>query len=259
MRAGPAAVCEGEVRHRRARPTEHAFRYRSSQIWIDPDRPEELFDRSLLWSDRRPAVVRFRADDYGHRGSTEPLGEQARSDLESLLGRRPLGAVRMLSQARRWGWLFNPITIFVVWDAQPDQPVGAVLEVTNTPWKERHRYPIALTLDGGRFVARFPKQLHVSPFLDEDHHYLLRLDDRDDRVRLALDVEDGDGGTVLETFLDVERRKATAGSLAWSALTMFAPTHRVSLGIHVQAARLWLKGVPFVPHPRSRRTPERVS
>ncbi|MEJ7799840.1 MAG: DUF1365 family protein, partial [Ilumatobacter sp.] len=59
---------------------------------------------------------------------------------------------------------------------------------------------------------------------------------------------------ILHTNLVVTRVLATRRALARSLWTSFAPTHRVSLGIHVQAARLWMKRVPFVPHPSRRST-----
>jgi cyclopropane fatty-acyl-phospholipid synthase-like methyltransferase len=161
----------------------------------------------------------------------------------------------MLTQVRRWGWLFNPITVFVVWDDDPDRPVGAVLEVTNTPWKERHRYPIALSVpDGdGWMTARVDKELHVSPFLDEDFTYDVRLRGAGDEVELELDViPDGGDAPTLLTALHLRRRTATRAALGAELRSNLLPTHRVSAGIHVQAARLWRKGVTFVTHPAKR-------
>ena len=60
--------------------------------------------------------------------------------------RRPLGPVRTLTQVRTWGYLFNPITVTTggprgrARRAAP--PDVVVLEVTNTPWKERHWYVV---------------------------------------------------------------------------------------------------------------------
>ncbi len=268
MRAGPPAVCPGRVWHRRTTPREHEFVYTTSHVWIDPDRPDTLCDLHPRWSTNRPDVVRFRAADYGRPDAdpaVESLADQARHDLTPVLGRTPEGPVRMVSQLRRWGWLFNPLSVFVVWDAGDevaDRPVGAVLEVTNTPWNERHRYPLALTADvdgdvdgdgQGAWTATFAKALHVSPFLTLDHEYRLRLADRDDRVEVAIDVVDGDGAVVLATALSAERLTADRATVAAATWRPILPTHRVSLGIHVQAARLWRRGVPFVPHPNRHR------
>lgn len=253
MTPGPPALCEGTVVHRRSETAEHQFTYPISQVWIDPDRPADLCDLHPAWSARRPSPVRFRRKDYGAQ-PTGSLVEAARTDVSSLLGRSVEGPVRMLTQLRRWGWLFNPITVFLVWDSETSEgpqhpPVGAVLEVTNTPWKERHRYPLALRADGTSLRADFDKSLHVSPFLDMDYRYDLRIADRDDRVAIDIDVVDQDDQVAVHTALRTQRVPADRAVLGASLRTTPLPTHRVSAGIHAQAARLWRKGVPFVSHP----------
>jgi uncharacterized protein len=264
VRAGPPAVCVGDVHHRRSTPVVHEFTDAVRYVWVDPDRPDQLTRHHWAWSSKRPAPMRFRTRDYGRLGSAgapTSLADQARDDLAPALGHRPDGEVRMLSQIRHLGWLFNPITVFVVWDADPDVPVGAVLEVTNTPWKERHRYPIALEPCDGTYVARFAKELHVSPFLDEDFDYLLAIDDRDDRIVVCLDVVAGGGDDepiepTVSTRLDVARAPADRGALAAALRAVPLSTQRVSAGIHTQALALWRKRVPFVAHPDKRTTTE---
>jgi DUF1365 family protein len=251
VRAGAASLCPGQVWHRRLRPTTHEFLYPVRQVWIDPDRPDELFGRSSLWSSNRPRPVRFRTSDYGDERPLS-LAEQARTDLSSALGHYPVGAVRMLSQPRRWGWLFNPITLFFVWDDDPDRPVGVVLEVTNTPWKERHRYGLLLEADVDGWQAEFNKELHVSPFLSSDVAYRLKVTEpTTTTLAVNIDVIDDEGESIVQTALTVERRPASKSALSREALRLSAPTHRVTLGIHLQAARLILKRVPFVPHPKN--------
>ncbi|MFW2335201.1 DUF1365 family protein, partial [Ilumatobacter sp.] len=258
MRAGGAAVCAGAVTHRRAGPATHEFRYPISYVWIDPDDPEGLCAAHPLWSATRPAPARFRREDYGDERSGS-LSESARTDLAQLLGWRPEGEVRMLTQVRRWGWLFNPITVYVVWHVDPDLPVGVVLEVTNTPWKERHRYPVSLAAPDSRGwqSARTDKQLHVSPFLDEEYRYDVRLRGDGEAIDLHIDVARPDDETpTVRTAMRVTRRAPTWAALTDAMRTNPFPTHRVSLGIHIEAFRLWMKRVPFVSHP-SKRTRDR--
>lgn len=261
MRPGVPAVCIGHVFHRRLEPIVHEFGDPVSYVWLDPDAPEELCRHHPLWSARHPAPAHFRSRDYGD-GSTQSLAAQVREQLERAIGRRPDGPIRMLSQVRRWGWLFNPITLYVAWDAEGRSPVGAVLEVTNTPWKQRHRYAIELVLAGSadcdqpRFTARVSKVLHVSPFLDEEFDYVIALWGSDDNATLGFAVDVVSPGTdhvVVTTGLNLDRRPANRRSLGEALTRNIAPTHRVSAAIHAQAARLWMKRVPFVPHPRMRR------
>ena len=254
MRAGGPAVCAGTVVHRRHRPAVNEFAAPLSQVWIDPDAPEALCDLHPLWSAERPAPARFRRADYGD-AATGSLADEVRSALAPVLGGAPTGDIRMLTQLRRWGWLFNPITVYVAWDTDPDVPVGAVLEVTNTPWKERHRYPVALTRPeaSGWMTATTNKHLHVSPFLDEAFRYDIRLRGSIGQIELDIDVvPDGGDEPTLETAMSVDRRDATRASLGATLRTNPFPTHRVSAGIHAQALRLWRKRVPFVPHPSKR-------
>jgi predicted NAD/FAD-binding protein/DUF1365 family protein len=250
---GPA-VCDGTVFHRRAHPARHEFRYGVSYVWLDPDDPAGLTGAHPLWSHRRPAPARFRRRDYGMQ-QTGSLTEAVRDTLAPVLGRRPVGPIRMLTQVRRWGWLFNPITVYVAWDDPDDDPVGAVLEVTNTPWKERRHYPVPLARAGEWLVADTAKELHVSPFLDEDHHYSIRLRGTTGRLHLRIDVvPTGADRPILETGISVGRADADRPALRRALFRRFVSTHRVSLGIHWQALRLWLRRVPFVAHPSKRAT-----
>lgn len=308
MRPGPPAVCPGTVMHHRLAAADHRFTYPVTHVWIDPDNPDELFGAHPLWSSHRPAPVRFRRRDYLD-GTDTPLGHAVRQALTPAVGHRPAGPLRMLTQPRTWGWLFNPITIYLAWDSPPDDtppdgpgpggaadgPVAALLEVTNTPWKERHLYPVALTpTEGGeRYEATFDKTLHVSPFLDEDHRYHLTVAAAPGRARpgrhsaerrltVTLDVlaPDGtgppvrriqgaggvestdnslEGRVVLTTRLVIDQYPVERALLTQALRHNPLPTHRVSFGIHHQAWQLWRRGVPFVPHPRRRATTPAVT
>lgn len=250
MIPGPPALCEGTVVHARHETADHRFRYPVSQVWLDPDRPDELCHHHWAWSAGRPSLVRFRAQDYGIDGDSRSLADQTRAQASDALDRDVAGPVRMITQVRRWGWLFNPITIFLVWDDPTMPPVAAVLEVTNTPWKERHRYPIELRVADGKLRSVFDKALHVSPFLGMDYRYEFAIVDCDDRVAVDIDVVDREGAVAVHTALRTGREPANRQNLAASLRSTPLPTHRVSAGIHAQAARLWRKGVPFVPHPK---------
>ena len=132
------AIYEGTVRHRRFVPLRE-FAPKLFLAYLDVDALPGSLDRLPLWSARRPAPVRFRRRDFLD-GTDRPLGAAVRDLVQARLGRRPTGPVHLLAQLRTFGWLFNPLAVYYCWTADGRALDAVVLEVTNTPWGERHWY-----------------------------------------------------------------------------------------------------------------------
>ena len=107
----PDRLAVGDVWHRRSGPRPHAFRYRLGMTLFDPSRIDRLCAASRLWSIERPNLVTFRRSDY-IEPRTRPIDEAVRDLVESDLGFRPAGTVRMLTHLRQWGSCFNPVTFY---------------------------------------------------------------------------------------------------------------------------------------------------
>ena len=90
-------------------------------------------------------------------------------------GARPAGPIRLLTHLRYFGYSFNPVSFYYVFDATDTRVETIVAEITNTPWKERHAYvlPVAGAARAGGRAWRFSfeKQFHVSPFMPMDMRY----------------------------------------------------------------------------------------
>ncbi len=225
-----AALYEGWVGHRRLRPVEHSFRYRVCMAYLDLDAVPERVGPAWLWSVRHPALVRFRRADY--------LGADA---VRALVGERSNGPVRLLTNLRCLGHLFNPVSFYYCFDR--DETLRAVVaEVTNTPWGERHAY--VLRAGDGTVHERVDKAFHVSPFMAMEHEYELWLTapGRELDVRI---VSRRDGEVQFDAALALERRPLAARPLA----RLPAPTLAVVARIYANALRLKLKGAPYHPHP----------
>jgi DUF1365 family protein len=242
-----SCVYEGWVRHRRLEPVEHEFRYPLYLVYLDLGELPELFDGSLGWSARRPALARFRRSDY--LGAPDrPLGEEVLDLVERRTGRRPDGPVRLLTQVRQLGFSFNPVSFYYCFERAGRRVEAVAAEVTNTPWRERHAYVLERAGEGPVLGARLAKRLHVSPFLGMDGDYEWRVSEPGEALQVQIAKRERTR-RVLEATLSLERRALEPALMRRLLIRYPAASLTVMSRIYLQALRLKLKGVRHHPHP----------
>ncbi len=281
-----SALATGRTRHRRHGPKPHDVRAGLTMVLLDddelglpdgPDRPGGPLGTGALWP------MRYHRADHLDADRSTSLGEAVRDLVEARTGHRPLGPVRTLTQVRTFGYVFNPITVHWCLAPPTDDATGSaggagdgpvvevvVLEVTNTPWKERHCYvvdvrpgadpegmpgPVAVgTVDErGRVHAEMAKAMHVSPFMPMAQTYRLTCTPPGERTWLRLETfevrPDGSTERVFDADMTVRTEPLTRRSVLARLVRHPFPTHRVWAGIHAHAVVLALKRVPFFAHP----------
>jgi DUF1365 family protein len=240
---GRGAIYEGTVTHRRAGHGGHGFDQRVRMVLFDLDRVDALCQMHPLWSARHPAPVWFRRRDYlGDPGVR--LTTAVHDVVEQRSGIRPTGPVTLLTNPRTWGWLFNPVSFYFCYDQAGSRVEHMVVEVTNTPWRERHCYVV-----GPPGVHGLTKMLHVSPFLDMDQQYQLDYSEPSDDLEVQFIVSDSEGPQLFAR-VKLVRRAPTRHSLGQILWIVGRGTIGVSWGIYRQAFSLWRKGTSFHDHPR---------
>jgi len=243
-----SCIYKGLVKHYRKKPAENGFKYSVFMMYADLDEISGVLDRFLLWSARRPALACLRRRDHFGKPD-ESLQDSVRGLIFEKTGRKPQGRICLLTNFRYFGYCFNPISIFYCFD-ENDALSDIVLEVTNTPWGERHCYvlPQEQNKATSGFTFEFSKQMHVSPFMDLDMSYKARLTDPGEHLYVGMNNMHN-GEKLFSAQLALVRQPITRWNLSKTLLRDPVITLRVITLIHWQALKLWWKKIPLVRHP----------
>jgi DUF1365 family protein len=248
-----SALYTGWIQHRRFGPARNRFRYRIFMTYIDLAELPALFDRRWFWSARGPALAWFRRQDF--LGSPHLTLDVAVRDLvQQRTAVRPTGPIRLLTHLRYFGYSFNPVSFYYVFDAGDTRVETIVAEITNTPWKERHAYVLPVT-DAARDTGRawrfsFEKEFHVSPFMPMDLRYEWSLGAPSQALHVHMENW-REGQMCFDATLSLRRQRMTARSLALALLNFPWITAKVSALIYWQALKLLTRRAPFHTHPRT--------
>jgi DUF1365 family protein len=251
-----SALYSGWIQHRRFGPAKNSFRYRIFMSYIDLAELPALFEKRWLWSARRPALAWFRRKDFLGPANV-PLDSAVRDLVAMRTGVHPRGPIRLLTQLRYFGYSFNPVSFYYVFDAADTRVETIVAEITNTPWKERHAYvlPVATAARSASRAWRFSfeKEFHVSPFMPMDMRYEWCFGAPTEDLHVHMENW-REGKACFDATLNLRRQEMTAGSLARALIQFPLISVQVSALIYWQALKLLWKRVPFHSHPDKRVT-----
>lgn len=242
----PATLYRGHVMHMRLIPRRHRFRYRVFSVLVDIDRMAETLRPLRLITHNTPGVLSVKDRDHGPRDGT-PLRPWVDAQL-ARAGRPGAARVEMLSFPRMFGYGFNPLTVYYCLD-DGDALTSVIYEVKNT-FGDQIAYTVpAGAAEGGAYRQRQGKAMYVSPFIAMDQTYRFTLDLPGQRMGVRIRQAGPGGDTLIATHTGRGERLTDAG-LARALVLYPLLSFRVIALIHWHAARLFLKGVPFLRAPR---------
>lgn len=225
------AIYRTTITHSRRAPLHHSFQYRSYSWYVDIDD----LPRLPWWL--RP-FARFHATDHFADGRS------LRDRLAAFFTERdltaPEGRITALLQARVFGYVFNPLSVF--WCHDRDGRLRHVIAEVHNTYGERHAY----LLPPAEQPVTTAKELYVSPFNPVDGYYMVRAPRPDSEVDITV-VLHREHRQEFVANMRGQRRPATTGQVAFMQIISPLAPWLVAARIRIQGIKLWLRRLPVVP------------
>ena len=226
------AIYRTTITHSRRATVHHSFEYRSYSWYVDVDD----LPRLPWWL--RP-FARFRAEDH----FADPPHGSLRDRLSTFFADRdlavPEGRITALLQARVFGYVFNPLSVF--WCHDRDGQLSHVIAEVHNTYGERHAY----LLPPADLPVVTAKEFYVSPFFQVDGYYLVQAPRPGSEVDITVALH-RDERPAFTARLHGQRHPATNKQVAiMQVISPLAPL-LVAARIRIQGIKLWLRRVPVV-------------
>ncbi len=248
MTRSDAYVYSGNLVHKRLRPVKHELRYRVFSLLLDVKKIDQTANRLRLFSYNRFNLFSFYDSDHGP-GDGASILQHVDALLRAAGVNQPVHKVLMLCYPRVLGYGFNPLTTYYAMNKSGGLEI-AIYEVNNT-FGERKTYVVPVSpgeQSNGVIAQTCPKQLYVSPFNSGDGEYSFRISPPGDRLILGVSLRTSNG-PLLKTYFTGERKALTDQFLLTAFIKRPLQSMKVTAAIHLEAFRLWRKGLKLVKRP----------
>ena len=237
-------LLHGKVRHRRLQPIEYELEHDVFYLALDLSEIDTVVGRLRLLSRNGVNVLTFRDGDHWLPAAID-LGASVQQHLTNE-GFDPQGwRITFIATPRIFGYQFNPASFYLCRDRQGVLR-AFIVEVHNTHG-ERRLYTLRPERRGSGWVDSMDKDFYVSPFIDMDARYTVRVQDDPEILRIAMS-ETEHGLPVLTASLMLRRARLTDRTLMRSLLRIPFATQKTIVAIHLHAWRLWRRGLRLHRH-----------
>ena len=244
MKQQRSHLLRGKVRHRRSQPMVYELEHDVFYFALDLDEIDQVSEHMRLFSRGRRNVLSWRDRDHW-----DPPADDLRTTVHAHLREEGFDTagwrVMLITTPRVIGYQFNPASFYLCRDSEGTMRV-VIVEVHNTHGGRR-LYTLRPERQGKAWVDAMDKDFYVSPFIDMDAHYRVRVQDDPDRLRIAI-TETELGKPLLTATVVAERFRLTDRTALRTLLRVPLATHKTIVAIHLHAWRMWRRGFTFRKH-----------
>lgn len=184
---------EGTIYHKRYSPKTHNFKYKFFMIDIDISKLDKLDNK--YFSQNSFNLFSFNTKD--HFGKSTDFKENIKTLLEKY-DLKPTQKMRFVTLPRIIGYVFNPISILILFEN--DKPTNMIAEVHNYNGG-RVIYPVKLeTKDDKHYKGEILKDMYVSPFFKRDGEYKFNLTYSNKDFSIGINLFEDDKKVLTSTF-----------------------------------------------------------
>ncbi len=234
-------IYNGQVIHKRFKPKKHSFKYSVFSLLIDLDELELINREIKIFSYNKFNLISFYDKDHGSRDGSNLL-DWVKYNLKKIDIHETKIKVKLLCYPRIFGFVFNPISIFFVYNMS-SEIISILYEVKNT-FGEQHTY-VFKTEDTKNIINNCDKKFYVSPFIDMHCHYNFRVLKPENQLSVIIDQND-QTGKLLYASQNGKASKLNNKNIIYSYFTHPLMTFKVIAAIHFEAFKLWFKGIKIV-------------
>ncbi len=237
-----SCIYTGQVIHKRFKPKKHFFKYNVFSLLIDLSELNELSKELRLFSYNKFNILSFYDSDHGPRDGTSLISWVKNHLINNKINSQGI-RIKLLCYPRVWGYVFNPLSIFFVYDKDSNL-ISILYEVKNT-FDEQHTYVFKIDEKSQVLEHSCKKKFHVSPFIKMNCLYNFKILKPDSKLSVIINQND-DYGKLLFASQDGVKKEINNKNLAFSYMFHPLMTFKIIGAIHFEAFKLWLKGIKLV-------------
>mgnify|MGYP001280034227 FL=1 len=237
-----SCIYNGQVIHKRFKPKEHFFKYKVFSLLLDLSELSLLDKELKIFSYNKFNILSFYDIDHGPRDGTSLISWVKENLNNNNINSKEI-KIKLLCYPRVWGYIFNPLSIFFVYDKNSNL-ISILYEVKNT-FGEQHTYVFKIDKDNQLFEHSCKKKFHVSPFIEMNCLYYFKILKPTDKLSVVINQND-DSGKLLFASQDGLKNELNNKNLMISYISNPLMSFKIIGAIHFEAFKLWIKGIKLV-------------